>query len=72
MNTDEMAAFCRSEIKRLSAVLAALEGGEGPKRTYTRRGTTKPKRHTMSAAARKKISAAQKARWAKQKAAKKS
>lgn len=69
MNTEDMVVFCKSEIKRLSAVLAALEGEEKPKRTYTRKGK---KEHTMSAAARKKISAAQKARWAKQKAATKS
>jgi hypothetical protein len=43
------------EIAKLDAALAALGAGAGPRR------------HTMSAAARKKISIAQKARWAKAK-----
>ncbi len=41
------------EIARIDAALSALGYGAGPRR------------HTMSAAARKKISLAQKARWAK-------
>jgi hypothetical protein len=47
----ERAAHAR-EIAKLDAVLAALGKGAGPRRA-------------MSAAARKKISDAQKARWAK-------
>lgn len=43
------------EIARIDAALSALGYGAGPRR------------HTMSAAARKKISIAQKARWAKAK-----
>ena len=43
-----------TEIARLDAALSAL-GYDG----------AGPRRHTMSAAARKKISLAQKARWAK-------
>lgn len=43
------------EIARIDAALSALGYGAGPRR------------HTMSAAARKRISDAQKARWAKAK-----
>lgn len=50
-----------AEIRRLTKVLALLDGGQ--QKTKPRRG----KRRTMSAAARAKISAAQKARWAKTK-----
>ena len=47
------------EIARIDAALAALGyGGAGPRR------------HTMSAAARKRISIAQRARWAKAKKSK--
>jgi len=49
----------QKEVRRIDAALAALGSlsVNGSKRG----------RHTMSAAARKKISLAQKARWAKQK-----
>jgi hypothetical protein len=47
----------RAEIKRLQKVLSLFGGN--PRKTKT------GKRHTMSAAARKRISRAQKARWAK-------
>jgi hypothetical protein len=43
------------EIAQIDAALSALGYGAGPRR------------HTMSAAARKRISDAQKARWAQQK-----
>lgn len=50
----------QKEAHRIDAALAALGG-------VSSNGAARP--HTMSAAARRKISLAQKARWAKQKAA---
>jgi hypothetical protein len=50
----------QNEAQRLDAALAAL-------RSVSSNGSSR--QHTMSAAARRKISLAQKARWAKQKAA---
>jgi hypothetical protein len=51
------------EIARLNKVLALLDGEESSKGT-AKKGT---KRKAMSAAARKKISMAQKKRWREQK-----
>ena len=59
------------EIERLQEVLRLLAGGEMRGRRGPAKKTAKKTGHTMSAAARKRISAAQKARWAKYKAAKK-
>jgi hypothetical protein len=66
----------RRAIASLTGVGAAT--GRGPGRPAGRRGPGRPKgtgqkrgRRKMSAAARKAISDAQKARWAKQKAGKK-
>jgi hypothetical protein len=59
------------KVEQLERVLAALGGLDG---AQTRRsGTSKlgTKHGTMSAQARKKIAAAQRARWAKWKAARK-
>ena len=53
----EAHAEAQGEVKRLGAALAALGN-------LTGRGPTR-KRRTLSAAARRKISLAQKARWAK-------
>ena len=58
------------ELRRITAALTAfgqvyMQGSEG------KRGATR-KRRSMSAAARKRIAAAQKARWAKINATKKS
>jgi hypothetical protein len=55
------------ELEKLSLAIKALEQLEG---NAAATGTVKPKR-TLSMAARRKISAIQKARWAKIKAAKK-
>lgn len=56
----------KAKIERLEAQLAALVGGAagGPRRK------TRHKRRPLSAAARKRISAAAKARWARERAAK--
>jgi hypothetical protein len=56
------------ELEKLSLAIKALEQLEGNSVAAT--GTAKPKRK-MSLAARRKIAAFQKARWAKLKAAKK-
>jgi hypothetical protein len=58
------------QVKRLDAVIVAL--GKLARRNGGKVGTPKAavKRRTLSAAARRKIAAAQKARWAKWKAAK--
>lgn len=56
----------RNKLERLDEALKVLTGLTGVKRGLARgRG----KRRTMSAAARKRIAAAQRARWAKWKAA---
>lgn len=64
----------RREASRIENAIAALVGlgqpaprrGRPPKATQAKQAA-KPKRFTMSAAARAKIAAAQRARWAKQK-----
>jgi len=79
MNVSEIVQQLRDQRGRLDTAIAALEGGNGPGYAARRRGrppgsTNKPaatgrKRRSMSAAARKRIADAMKARWA---AAKKS
>lgn len=79
MNVDSILQQLRDQRSKLDTAIAALEGGAGPGNSIRRRGrppgsTTKTaatgrKRRTMSAAARKRIADAMKARWA---AAKKS
>jgi len=78
MNTNEIVAFLDFEIARLQQVKAILASSSigvikrkpgRPARTATA-PTVQPtairaKRHALSAAARKKIAAAQKKRWAK-------
>ena len=60
----------RRRLEQLEAALKVLGGLESVKRSFGRGGTLPNKRRTMSAAARKRIAAAQRARWAKWKAAK--
>jgi hypothetical protein len=81
MNVNEIVQQLRDERSKLDAAILALEGVSGGSGSAKRRGrppgsinkqtaTSAPKkRRTMSAAARKLISEAQKARWAKQKRA---
>jgi len=57
----------QGELDRLDTALAALQGLSGGKAPKTV-GRPAGKRRKMSAAARAKIGAAQRARWAKQKA----
>ena len=62
----------QGRIEQLDEALKALTGLHGVRGTARRRGPAQApgKRRTMSAAARKRIAAAQRARWAKRKAAK--
>ena len=59
------AVAVREEIEKLESELAAILGGSAP--VTSSNGSPKKGRKVMSASARAKISAAQKARWAKQK-----
>ena len=56
----------RNKLEQLEEVLKVLTGLTGAKRGL---GRGRGKRRTMSTAARKRIAAAQRARWAKWKAA---
>ena len=65
----------QKRIEQLDEALKALTGLDEVRRTTGRSGgsqTAGGKRRTMSAAARKRIAAAQRARWAKWKAARRS
>jgi hypothetical protein len=59
----------RRRLEQLDSALSALAGLGGPSGKTGRAQTLGGKRRTMSAAARKRIAAAQRARWAKWKAA---
>lgn len=59
MDTKRMLAEVETEIAKLQRVADALRG------TESKQGSTGGKGHGMSAAARRKIGLAQKARWAK-------
>lgn len=76
MTIDSVIAEIDSEIKRLQQARALLSNSDGRGHANATAAVTKApleagtrKRRTLSAAARKRIAAAQKARWAKQKAA---
>jgi hypothetical protein len=58
----------QKQVEQLNAALAAL-GGVGHAGVRSPRGRAVKKRRPMSAAARKRIAAAQRARWAKWKSA---
>lgn len=59
------------EVERLNAALTAL-GNLGNRNGRLRRVSTVSKRKPLSSSARKRIAAAQRARWAKWKAARRS
>ena len=61
LDTKRMLAEVETEIAKLQRVVDALRG------STPKHGAPRGKRKGMSAAARRKISLAQKARWAKQK-----
>jgi hypothetical protein len=77
MNVQEIVAELRQELSRIERAIAAITGLGDESTSGRRRGRpagsknvssgTGQKRRTMSASARARISAAQKARWAKQK-----
>lgn len=67
MTIDKILASIDTEIAQLTQARALLSGDGAKKAAAT---PTIPKKHKMSAAARKRIGDAQKARWARQKAAK--
>lgn len=62
----------QKRIEQLDEALRALTGLDGVRRTTVRALRPAGARRTMSAEARKRIAAAQRARWAKWKAAHKS
>ena len=62
-------ARAQKEVEKLDAAIRVLSGLTGTKRGLGRGRAGIGKRRTMSAAARKRIAAAQRARWAKWKAA---
>jgi hypothetical protein len=62
-------ARTQKEVEKLDAAIRVLSGLTGTKRGLGRGRAGIGKRRTMSASARKRIAAAQRARWAKWKAA---
>lgn len=69
MDMENILAALRAERDRVDAALAALDGIKGRGSRTIAAGFYKRKTRTLSAAARKKISDAAKARWAKAKRA---
>lgn len=73
MNRDQVITYLKAERDQLDTVIATLEGSSSPVARAAGRkarpGKRKGKRH-ISAAGLARIRAAQKARWAKQRAAK--
>jgi len=65
MDTTALLFSIESEIATLQQARALLAGQDG----HVRPGRKPGKKHTMSAAGRARIAAAQRARWAKQKRA---
>ena len=66
MNTSEIVSSLRSQRDRIDAAISALEGAGTRGGRTARTGKSRSGRR-MSAAARRKISLAQRKRWAKQK-----
>src|SRR5436309_15441762 len=64
-NIAEMVKELQQERDRLNQAIAALAPLAGTNRTMSARGESSGPRRTLSAAARRKVSLAQKARWAK-------
>ena len=71
MTTSDILAGIDEEISRLQQVRALLAGGVGT-RASSKTAKKASKKPMMSAEGRARIAAAQRARWAKQKAVKKS
>jgi hypothetical protein len=72
MNTQDIISAIDAEIARLQSARSLLIGtASGKRRGRPPASAGAPKKRTMSAAGRKRIAAAQRQRWAKQKAAEK-
>jgi hypothetical protein len=70
VNSQQIIAALDSEIARLQharTLIAQSASGEGSGRSHVGLSATKPKTRTLSAAARERIGAAQRKRWAAQK-----
>jgi hypothetical protein len=71
MNTADIIAQLEGQLENVNRTIAALRGGARPNgRSSSKPGPSNGRRRHMSAAARKKISEAAKARWARWKKAK--
>lgn len=70
MSIENIIREVKEEIARLSQVLRLLEGTRATGKSSAQKSTARPTRN-ISAAGRKRIAAAQRARWAKVRAAKK-
>jgi exonuclease VII small subunit len=72
LDTEQIIKLLKTERERIDKAITALEGGRSVKRTshgsLTADGPQRKRQH-LSAEARKRISDAQKKRWAKQKKA---
>jgi hypothetical protein len=66
MKVQEIVAYLHAERTRLDQAISALEGSS-PRRGRPPKALGRTKRRLMSVAARKRISAAMKARWAARK-----
>lgn len=71
MNTSQLIAELDNEIARLRQVRALLAGNGGMRRGRAYGANRPRKKRKLSAEARAKIAAAQKRRWARQKASSK-
>jgi hypothetical protein len=71
MSLESITQEIREEVAKLNHVLRLLEGGTNQRAGKQARTTGVRKKRKMSAAGRARIAAAQRARWAKIRAAKK-
>ena len=69
MNREQIIAAIEDEINRLDQVRNLLKSATGPRLVQGGVATRTPKKRILSPEARQRIAAAQKRRWAKQKAA---
>jgi hypothetical protein len=72
MDTSKLLAELRIELRRLNQAIAAIEsldGGSASKTGTAKAADVPRRRRRISAASRRKMAAAQKARWAKLKEA---
>jgi hypothetical protein len=69
MSLESITQEIREQISRLNQVLHLLEGGA--KQKATKQAKTPGPKHKISAAGRRRIAAAQRARWARIRAGKK-